>query len=199
MNKRFAALLFAVVAATALVGCSKKDPAEKAIGSVESALAPVREAAQKYVPDQLQAVNGQIAAAKDSLAKGDYAAVIESAPKLTRAIGDLKTAAEAKKAEVEAALAKAKEAWGPVSADLPKMIDAIQSRVSVLSKSHSLPSGITKDGLASAKSGVESLKSTLSDATAAAGSGDFTGAMAKAEEIKAKAGEIMQSLKMKAS
>jgi hypothetical protein len=199
MNKRFVGLLCVLLAAVVIVGCSKKQPAEQAIAGVESALAPVKEVAQKYVPDQLQAVNAQIEAAKDSLGKGDYAAVIASAPKITSAIGDLKTAAAAKKDEVEAALAKAKEAWGPASADLPKMIDAIQRRVNSLSKSRKLPAGITKDALASAKSEVESLKSSLADATSAAGSGDFTAAMAKAQEIKAKATEIMQSLKMASS
>lgn len=198
MNKRFMGLLFAVMATTAFVGCSQKEPAEKAIAGVESALAPVREAAQKYVPDQLNAVNSQIAAAKDSVAKGDYSAAIASAPKITAAIGDLKTAAAAKKAEVEAALAKAKEAWGTASAELPKLVESIQAKVGSLSKSRSLPAGVTKDALASAKSGVETLKSSLADATTAATSGDFTGAMAKADEIKAKAAEIMQSLKMKA-
>jgi hypothetical protein len=198
MNKRFVGLLCTLLAAMVITGCSQKGPAEQAIAGVESALAPVKDAAQKYVPDQLQAVNAQIAAAKDSMGKGDYAAVIASVPKITSAIGDLKTAAEAKKAEVEAALAKAKDEWGPASAELPKMIDAIQSRVNNLTKSHKLPAGVTKDGLASAKSGVEALKSTLADATSAAGSGDFSGAMAKAQEIKAKAAEIMQSLKMAA-
>ena len=196
MNKRFVGLLCVLLAAVVIVGCSQKQPAEQAIAGVESALAPVQEAAQKYMPDQLQAVNAQIAAAKDSLGKGDYAAVIASAPKITSAIGDLKTAAEGKKAEAEAALAKAKQEWGPTSADLPKMIDAIESRVNILSKSRKLPGGITKDGVASAKSGVESLKSSLADATSAAGSNDFTAAMAKAQEIKAKATEIMRSLKM---
>jgi hypothetical protein len=199
MNKRLINLLCTLVAAVVIAGCSNKGPAEQAIAGVESALAPVKEAAQKYVPDQLQAVNSQIAAAKDSLSKGDYAAVIAAAPKITSAVGDLKTAASAKKAEVEAALAKAKEEWGPVSADLPKMIEAIQKRVGTLSKSAKLPAGVTKDGLASAKSGVESLKSSLADATSAAGSGDFSAAMAKAQEIKAKAAEIMQSLKMASS
>jgi len=199
MNKRFVGLLCGLLAAVVIVGCSNKGPAEQAIAGVESALAPVKEAAQKYVPEQLQAVNAQIAAAKDSLSKGDYGAVIASASKITSAIGDLKTAAAAKQAEVEAALAKAKEEWGRASADLPKMIDAIQSRVNTLSKSHKLPAGVTKDGLASAKSGVDSLKSWLADATSAAGSGDFSAAMAKAQEIKAKASEIMQSLKMASS
>jgi hypothetical protein len=195
MNKRIAALLCSLVTAAALVGCSQKGPAEQALAGAESALAPVKESAQKYVPAQLQAVNGQIAAAKDSLSKGDYQAVIAAAPKITAAIADLKNAAEAKKAEVEAALAKAKEAWGMASAELPKLIETAQARVAALTKSHKLPAGVTKEALASAKDGVEALKTTLADATSAAGSGDFTGAMAKAEQVKAKAAEILESLK----
>jgi hypothetical protein len=42
------------------------------------------------------------------------------------------------------------------------------------------------------------LKSTLGDATNGATSGDFTAAMGKAEELKAKAAEIMKSIGMKA-
>jgi len=195
MNKRIAALLTSLVAAFAIVACSQKGPAEQALSAADAALAPVKEAAQKYVPEQLQAVNAQVAAAKDSLSKGDYQAVIASAPKLTAAIGDLKTAAAAKKAEVEAAIAKAKEAWGPASAELPKLIESAQARVAALTKTHKLPAGVTKEALASAKDGVESLKTTLADATSAAGSGDFTAAVAKAEQIKAKVAEILESLK----
>ena len=113
--------------------------------------AAVRESAQKYVPDQLKAVDAQIAAAKDNLAKGDYNAVLVAGTKITSAIDDLKKAASAQKAETEAALTKAKDAWGSMGADLPKIVDAIRSRVDTLSKSHHLPAGVSKDGLASAK------------------------------------------------
>ena len=191
--------LLLLAAAIVVGGCSsQKEPAQKAIAAAETALSAVRDAAQKYVPDQLQAVDTQIAAAKDSLAKGDYAAVLAAAPKITAAIGDLKNAAAAKKAEVEAALAKAKDAWGSMSADLPKMVDAIKARVDVITKTHRLPAGVTKEGLASAKSGLDSLKASLGEATSAATSGDFTTAVAKGEELKAKAAEIMKSIGMKA-
>jgi hypothetical protein len=76
------------------------------------------------------------------------------------------------------------------------MVDAIQSRVTALSKSHHLPRGVTKDGLASAKSGVDSLKSMWSDASNASASGDFTTAVSKAQAVKDKAAEIMKSLGM---
>jgi hypothetical protein len=195
--KKQSVWLLATLAAVLVVGCAnQKAPAEQAVAGAETALGAVRDDAQKYVPDQLQAVDSQLAALKDSLTKGDYKAVLTGAPTLNSAISSLKDAAEAKKADTEAALVKAKDAWGPLSAEVPKMVDAIQSRVTALSKSHHLPRGVTKDGLASAKSGVDSLKSAWSDASNASASGDFTTAVTKAQGVKDKAAEIMKSLGM---
>ena len=195
--KKQSVWLLATLAAVLVVGCaSQKAPAEQAVAGAETALAAARDDAQKYVPDQLQAVDAQLAALKDSLTKGDYKSVLTGAPTLNSAISSLKDAAEAKKADTEAALAKAKDAWGPLSAEVPKMVDAIQSRVTALSKSHHLPKGVTRDGLASAKSGVDSLKSMWSDASNASASGDFTTAVGKAQAVKDKAAEIMKSLGM---
>jgi hypothetical protein len=156
----------------------------------------VRDTAQKYVPDQLQAVDAQIASAKDALAKGDYKGVLAAAPAIMTAISGLKDAAQAKEADAQAAMSKAKDAWSSVSTDDPKMVAAIQSRVDILSKSHHLPKNVSKDALASAKSGLDSLKSMWSDAQSAAASGDYTTAMSKAQAVKDKATEIMQSLGM---
>jgi hypothetical protein len=195
--KKQSVWLLATLAAVLVVGCAnQKAPAEQAVAGAETALAAVRDDGQKYVPDQLQAVDAQLAALKDSLTKGDYKSVLTGAPTLNSAISSLKDAAEAKKVDAEAALAKAKDAWGPLSAEVPKMVDAIQSRVTALSKSHHLPRGVTKDGLASAKSGVDSLKSMWSDASNASASGDFTTAVSKAQAVKDKAAEIMKSLGM---
>ena len=195
--KKQSVWLLATLAAVLVVGCAnQKAPAEQAVAGAETALAAARDDAQKYVPDQLQAVDAQLAALKDSLTKGDYKSVLTGAPTLNSAISSLKDAAEAKKADAEAALAKAKDAWGPLSAEVPRMVDAIQSRVTALSKSHHLPKGVTRDGLASAKSGVDSLKSMWSDASNASASGDFTTAVGKAQAVKDKAAEIMKSLGM---
>ncbi|HEY0767831.1 MAG TPA: hypothetical protein VGD47_07720 [Steroidobacteraceae bacterium] len=197
--KKQSVWLLATLAAVLVVGCAnQKAPAEQAVAGAETALAAVRDSAQKYAPDQLQAVESQLTGLKDSLAKGDYKAVLTGAPTLNSAISAMKDAAEAKKADAEAALAKAKDAWGPISAEVPKTVDSIQSRVDALSKSHHLPKGVTKDSLASAKSGVDSLKSMWSDASSAASSGDFTTAVTKAQAVKDKAAEIMKSLGMSA-
>jgi len=187
------------LAAVLVVGCAnQKGPAEQAVAGAETALAAVRDDAQKYVPDRLQAVDAQLAALKDSLAKGDYRAALTGAPTVNSAIRSLKDAAEAKKADAGVALARAKDAWGPLSTEVPKMVDATENRVTALSKSHHLPKGVTKEGLAAARSGVDLLKSMWSEASNASASGDFTTAVTKAQAVKDKAAEIMRSLGMSA-
>lgn len=195
--KKLSHWLLAALAAALVMSCAnQKAPAEQAVAVAEAALAAVRDSAHKYAPDQLQAVEDQLKGLKDSLAKGDYKAVLTGAPTVNSAINSLKDAAEAKKADADAASARAKDAWGPVSADVPMMIEAIAKRVDSLSKSHRLPKGVTKQGLAAAKSGLDSLKSQWAEATSAATSGDYTTAMAKAEGVKTKAAEMMRSLGM---
>ncbi len=195
--KKLSVWLLAALAAALLAGCAnQKAPAEQAVADATAALSAVREDAQKYAPDQLQAADEQLRSLKDSFAKGDYRAVLTSAPTLTSSIRALKVAAEAKKADAQIALARAKDAWGSASTEVPRMVEVIDSRIAALSKSHQLPRGVTRDGLAAAKPGVDSLKSMWSDAANAAAAGDFTSATAKAQTVKDKAAEIMKSLGM---
>jgi hypothetical protein len=199
MNKHSTWLL-ATLAAVLMASCTMdKGPAEQAVASAETSLAAVRDMAQKYVPDQLQAVETQLGTVKDSLAKGDYKAVLAAAPALTTAISNLKDAAAQKQAEAEAALNKAKEDWGPLSADVPKMVASIKTRVEELSKTRHLPKGVTKQALESAKSGLTTMESTWTDASNASTSGDFVTAVSKAQAVKDQATQIMQSLKMSSS
>ena len=196
--KKHSVLLSAALAVVLLVACNtQKGPAEQAVASAQAALDAVRDDAQKYAPEQLGGVEAKLSDIKGSFQKGDYAGVLAAAPGLTSAIAGMKEAAANKKAEAEQALAKAKDDWGPASAAVPKMVEEIDKRVETLSKTKHLPKGVTKDSVAAAKTGVDSLKSMWNDATNAANSGDFTTAMAKADSVKAKAAEIMKSLDMK--
>jgi len=184
----------------ALVGCANdKAPAEQAVAHAETALGQIRDMAQHYAPDQLQTVDAQLTSIKDSLSKGDYKAVLAGVPSLNSAISGLKDTATAKQADAEAAAAKAKDAWGPMSTDVPNMVAAIQSRVDTLSKAHHLPHGVTKDSLAAAKSGLDAVKSAWNDASSAATSGDYATATSKAQAVKDQAAQIMQSLGIPAS
>jgi hypothetical protein len=190
--------VLATLAAVIIAACAnQRAPAQQAVTAAESALTNIRDMANRYAPDQLQAVDAQLNGVKDSLAKGDYKGVMAAMPALNTAISNLKDTATAKQQEADAASAKAKDAWGPLSSDVPKMVDAISSRVDILSKSHHLPKGVTKDTLAAAKSGLDSMKSAWSDASTAATSGDFTTAVSKGQAVKDQASQIMQSLGMK--
>jgi hypothetical protein len=200
MKKHYVGLLIALTAAVVLAGCAnQKTPAQQGIAAAQASLDAVRDEAQKYVPDQLQSVDAQLAALKDSFAKGDYKSVLTGAPSLSSAISGLKDAAEAKKADAEAALAKAKDAWGGLSADVPKMLDAIKSKVDAITKSHRLPKGVSKGAVASAKSGLDGLKLTWGEAASAAAAGDFTSAVSKAQTVKDQAAQVMKSLGMAAT
>ena len=196
--KKYSVFLLAALAAVLLSGCNtQKGPAEQAVASAQAALDAVRDDAQKYAPENLGGAEAKLADMKGSFAKGDYAGVLAAAPGVTSAIASLKDAAAAKKTEAEAALAKAKDDWGPASAAVPKMVDDIAKHVETLSKTKKLPKGVTKEAVAAAKTGLDSLKSTWSDAGNAASSGDYTTAMAKAQSVKDKAAEMMKSLGMK--
>ena len=196
--KKLSVWLLAMMTAMLIVGCAnQKAPAEQAIAQAESSLTQIRDMAMKYAPDQLQAVDAQLAALKDSDAKGDYKAVLAGVPALNTAIGNLKDAATQKQADAQAAADKAKDVWGPLSSDVPRMVDAIQSRVDILSKSHHLPHGVTKDSLDAAKSGLDSMKSAWAQASQAATSGDYATAASKGQAVKDQATQIMQSLGMK--
>ncbi|HKD55484.1 MAG TPA: hypothetical protein VKB72_14815 [Steroidobacteraceae bacterium] len=198
--KKLSVWLLAMLTAVLIVGCAnQKAPAEQALTQAESSLTQIRDMSMRYAPDQLQQVDAQLNSLKDSFAKGDYKAVLAGVPSLNTAIGNLKDTATQKQADAQAAADKAKDAWGSVSSDVPKMVDAIQSRVDILSKSHHLPHGVTKETLDAAKSGLDSMKSGWAQASQAATSGDYTTAMSKAQAVKDQATQIMQSLGMKSS
>ena len=188
--------LLAALTAVLIIGCNmQKGPAEQAVAGAQAALDAVRDSAMQYAPEQLGSVDAQLSDMKGKFQQGDYAGVLASAPALMTAISGLKDAATAKKAAAEQALAKAKDDWGPASTAVPKMVDDLAKRVEALSKGK-LPKGVTKDAVAAAKTGLDSLKSTWGDATNASASGDYTTAMAKAQAVKDKATELMKSLGM---
>ena len=133
---RFIAL---VLAAFAIAGCANKmAPAQKAIADIEAAVAAAGEDATKYIPDEVQAVNDQVANLKAMFDKKDYKGVLAAAPAVLTQAQGLTSAAAAKKTEMMDAYAGE---WSTLSSSVPEAVAAIQSRVDVLSKSKKLPDG----------------------------------------------------------
>jgi uncharacterized phage infection (PIP) family protein YhgE len=168
---------------------SNKEPAAAAIKTAEDALNAVKAEAMRYVPDKVKAVEDAITAAKGSFDKKDYDAALNAAKAIPDKVKELTTAAATKKAELT-------KNWEELSAGLPKMLDAIKSRLDILSKSKKLPAGLDKAKLESAKSGYETAVKMWYDAKANFSGGNLTDAMAKATTVKEKAVEAMKTLNM---
>jgi hypothetical protein len=187
--------LVASVTALIVFGCAnQKEPAEQAVANINAALDSVRDAAAKYSPDGLQPVEAQVATLKDNLSKGDYKKVLADAPAVATALANLQQAAIAKQEAADTKLAQTKQQWRTLSADVPKMVAGIHSRIEELSKSRRLPKGVSKASYESAKAGLESLDSTWTEATDAVAKGDYADGMAKGQAAKDKATEIMHEL-----
>jgi hypothetical protein len=121
--------------------------------------------------------------------EGDYAGAVAAAKDLPAKANELSSAVAAKRAELS-------KAWADVSAGVPKMADAIQSRVDILSQSKKLPAGLDKDKLDGAKAGLASLKQSWADASADYRAGKFDDAVSKGKAAKDKAVETMTALNM---
>ncbi len=159
---------------------------------MESSLAALRDDAAKYAPDGLKGVESTLGMLKDSLAKEDYKTVLAGTPQLSQAVDSLKVAIAAGKERAESAMVE----WNSLSADVPKMVEAIQSRIDILSKSKRLPKNVSSDAFESAKSGLDSMKAMWGEATTAAAADKPAEAVEKAKAVKAKGAEILAGLGM---
>lgn len=193
---RFSKMILAMAAATLLVaGCGKmKNEATAAVSSIESSVAAIKEDGTRYAPVAYQGVESTLATLKDSLAREDYKTVLAGTPKLKEAVESLKTAIASGKEQFDAATTE----WVAMSADVPQMVAAIQSRVDTLSSSKKLPKNVSKEAFDSAKSGLETMKATWAEASAAFTDGRPTEAAEKARAVKAKGAEVLAALGMNA-
>lgn len=196
----FTGFLSMALAALLLVGCANQmEPAQKAIADVEAAIAAAGADAAQYIPDQLQAVTGQLADLKAKFDKKDYKGVIAAAPALlTQAQGLAGAAATARQAAEAAALEAMNAEWTALSGTLPAAVAAIESRVNILSKSKKLPANLDAATFESVKTGLADAKTLWDQATAAQASGNVAGAVTAARQVKEKADAALAALGMTA-
>jgi predicted RNA methylase len=191
-------VLLAVVAATLLAtGCSQqKQNATKVLENVEMKLAEIKNDAERYAPDGLKSVEGQLERLNKSLEAKDYNDVIAGTPQLSKAVDSLKQAVDTGKEHARAAVAAAKSEWESLSVEVPKMVEDIQTRVNELEKKR-LPFGLNKDEFAEAKADFEAMKASWTEASKEFKSGDQIEAVEKAKSAKGMNDDIRDQLKMK--
>jgi hypothetical protein len=161
--------------------------AEAAVKATEATLTTVRTDAVRYVPDQVKAVEGSMAAVRDAFAKGSYTQVLSDTKALSTKIAAVGAATAAKKAELTTT-------WHAMADGLPEVIQTIQGSVDALSQSRRLPKGLTREALDSAKEGLEVVNRTWTEAADAFKAGNLADAMAKATTVRTRAAEIMTAL-----
>jgi predicted outer membrane protein len=195
MQRKFlhtaAALAVALLFASACA--NYKEPAQAAINESETSLQNIAVDAQKYAPDQYRAIADQLEAAKATFAKGDYKAAHAAARDLPAKMTELSASTTAAN---DQAVAGMKEEWNALSADVPKMVEAIQSRVDMLSKSRKLPKNVDQASFDAAKSGLETMKQDWDAATRASAEGNVEEAVARVKSAQQKGNEVLALLKM---
>jgi len=186
-------VLAAIVAGAAFVsGCANNEqPARQALASAEASLAEVRVDAAKYAPEELQQVESRLARVKDDLAKEEYTDVLGGATQLTKETAALKEVVVSKQTQAVAATHE----WEALSEEVPKMVQAIESRVDSLSGTK-LPKDLDKESFESAKAALESMKSLWAEASAAFEAGNAILAADKARMVQAKGEEVIDQLGM---
>src|ERR1035437_7642066 len=165
-----------------LIACNTdKAPADAAIKAAEATVGAAKPEAQKFVPDQLKAVETSLAAAKDQFAKGDYKAALTTATELGGKANDLAPAAAAKKDELT-------KAWTDLSADISKSVEAVKAKLEELDKAKKLPKELSAEKVTAAKEAIDAFSG-----------GNLQDALAKGTAVKEKVAEITGLLGIQAA
>jgi len=179
--------LLPLAAAIAMAGCQGRGTAQGVIGQAEGVISQVKDEATVVAPAELKTAEATLAHMKQNFEGHKYQAVIDEVPQFNAQIEAMKTAAAAK--QVAAA------EWNTLNTEVSQSIDAVQARVDSL-KPEALPKDVTKEELATAKTELETVKATWTEATTAANAGNTVEATDKAHVVQAKVEELKNTLGM---
>ena len=132
---------FALAACIGLAGCaSQKEPAEKAMASVEETLKASGEEIRQQLPERAAQIEAKVAGLRASMEQKEYDDVVTGAAEvredLKRAIADSRVARAKNRAAME-------REWELLIESMPKLIEAIDKKVAV--QGSKPPKGREKD------------------------------------------------------
>ena len=186
---------YAIVAAalSVLAACaSNMQPAQRILAQIQAAVTAASADAEKYIPDQLKDVQGQVSRLQGAFDKQDYSTVITAGPAVLASALALAPAAAAKKTEVMQTLTGE---WTELTGKLPSELTAVQQRMEELSKrsNRKMAQGID---LPAEKTAVDEVTSLWSKAQSAFAAGNLDEAVSSAKDVKTKIHSIAEALKM---
>jgi hypothetical protein len=188
-----ASFLSLALAAVLLAGCAKQDeqPARKAIDQIDAAIAAAGPNATKYLPGHVAAVKAATTQLKVQFYDQDFKAVVAAAPAILEHAQSLATAAAAKKAEIAQSLAGE---WQGLTTSVPAALANVSGHVDTLLNSKTLPAGVNKTILESAKTGIAEQQALWDKATAAMAAGDIEQAVTLGAHIQRRAETLLAAL-----
>jgi hypothetical protein len=190
-------LLLGLLLLGGLTGCaSQQDAAARVIAEAEQTLQALQDDAQRVVPEQYAAAEQAIARLRTQLEQRDFASVLAALPALTTQLAALQDAATARRAEIEAAIERARAEWGGLSIEVPTSLDALQLRIDALAAAGKLPPGLDRESLAAARTRLEELRATWAEALAAFAQGRLPEAAEQARESQQGAAELAAQLEV---
>ena len=183
------AFLPLVAATLFIVGCGNKEPATSAVAQADEAMERDRAEGSQFAPAETKVADATLAKMKADLAKEDYKAVLAAIPQINTDVKAMQDAA----ISMKTLTAAAQNEWQTLNEEVPKTVQAIETRVETLSGGK-LPKDITKETLAAAKTELDGMKATWAEATAAASAGDTLAATDKGRTVQVKAEKLKDQL-----
>ena len=183
--------LLPLAAATMMAACGSRGTAQNVVGQADGAIDKVKEQAALSAPDELKAAQATVAHMHENFDARKYKVVIADVPQFNQQLTAINDAMAANQGKVAAAT----QEWSTLNAEVPKAVDEIQKRVESL-KPNSLPRGVTKEELETAKADLETAKATWAEATAAAAANNPLEATEKGRVVQAKTVELKNTLGM---
>jgi hypothetical protein len=180
----------AIAAVFVLSACSgAKKAAEEALKTAEQAVNGTKAEAEKVVPEQVNTLEAALNSVKEKFTKGDYKAALTDAQAIPGKAKEVLDAAKAKKEEFT-------KTWTNLSEGVPKIINAIKSRVDILSQSKKLPANLTSEKFTEAKSMLTEAMKDWGVSQESFKGGNLAEAVTKANSVKEKAVQILKTLGM---
>jgi predicted small lipoprotein YifL len=180
-----------VLCCVALVACSQKGPAEAALTAATAAVDGVKADAGKYVPDQAKSLMASLTSAREAFDKGDYKAALEAANAIPAKAKEAAAAVAAKKDELT-------KSFTALTSSLPATVEQIKAKVGELAAMKKLPKDMDKAKVDAAKAGLEAAQKTWADANEAFKAGNLMDAVAKGNEVKGQADQLLAALNIAA-
>jgi hypothetical protein len=175
------ALLLGIAMLASLAGCaSQQDVAARVVAEAEQTLQALQQEAQRAVPEQYAAAEQALAKLRTQFEQRDFASVIAALPAITTQLASLQELATVRRAELEAALERARADWGALSIEVPTSLDALQRRIDELAAAGKLPPGVDRQTLTRARATLEQLRAKWADALASFAQGRLPQAVEEA-------------------